>query len=102
MLEQYAAQYPAEAVVVERITQLVTNYADCFQRTCRPGHITGSAWVLSQDRSRLRWNCPPPSTGSCGMPGYSAAIVRRCRRAVPKKARFVPNSCMGVPQKVDI
>ena len=52
MLKQYSAKYPEESLVVEKINDLVTSYPDCFERTCHPGHITGSAWVLSQDRTQ--------------------------------------------------
>ena len=52
MLSRYAKKYPDEADVARRIERLVTAHADCFERTCRPGHITGSAWVLSHDRRR--------------------------------------------------
>jgi len=52
MLERYALQSPDELDVVRQITSLVNRCPDCFQRTCRPGHITGSAWVLSHDRKR--------------------------------------------------
>ena len=52
MLKQYAERFPNEANVADRIERLVTSRADCFERTCRPGHITGSAWVLSHDRRR--------------------------------------------------
>ncbi|MCG8450316.1 MAG: NUDIX hydrolase [Pirellulales bacterium] len=52
MLRRYSLRYPEEAAVVARINSLVESAPDCFQRTCRPGHITGSAWVLSHDRSR--------------------------------------------------
>ena len=38
--------------MVARIVDLVESHADCFLRTCRPGHITGAAWVLSSDRQR--------------------------------------------------
>jgi 8-oxo-dGTP pyrophosphatase MutT (NUDIX family) len=51
LLERYAQKYPDEVSVVEQVRQLVDNAPDCFQRTCRPGHITGSAWVLSADCS---------------------------------------------------
>jgi 8-oxo-dGTP pyrophosphatase MutT (NUDIX family) len=50
MLKQYAERCPDEANVARRIERLVVEHADCFERTCRPGHITGSAWVLSHDR----------------------------------------------------
>lgn len=52
LLTDYAAANPAEREVAARIESLVTNHADCFDRTCRPGHVTGSAWVLSADRRR--------------------------------------------------
>ena len=50
MLKRYAERYSDEADVADRIERLVISRADCFERTCRPGHITGSAWVLSHDR----------------------------------------------------
>jgi len=52
MLNRYVLQHPDEAEVAERIRQLVTNSPDCFERHCRPGHITASAWVLSYDQSQ--------------------------------------------------
>lgn len=52
MLARYELANPAEAAVVERIRALVTSAPDCFERSCRPGHITGSAWVVSHDRQQ--------------------------------------------------
>ncbi len=52
MLTRYLSQYPDEAKIVDQIRQFVAGSPDCFERTCRPGHVTGSAWVLSHDRSR--------------------------------------------------
>jgi len=52
LLERYASQYPDEVTVVEKVTRLVHACLDCFERQCRPGHITGSAWVLSHDRTQ--------------------------------------------------
>jgi len=52
MLEQYVLLHPDEADIAERIRQLVTSSPECFERHCRPGHVTASAWVLSHDRSR--------------------------------------------------
>jgi 8-oxo-dGTP pyrophosphatase MutT (NUDIX family) len=50
MLDTYVAKFPAEADVAARIRQLVGEHTDCFERTCRPGHITAAAWILSADR----------------------------------------------------
>src|SRR5262245_10301728 len=52
MLARYRATFPAEADVIDRISALVERHVDCFDRTCRPGHITGAAWILSADRRR--------------------------------------------------
>ena len=52
MLGKYLDLYPDEEDVVRRVCALVDSSPDCFLRSCRPGHITGSAWVLSHDRSR--------------------------------------------------
>lgn len=52
LLDRYAARYPDETIVTDRIRALVIEHPDCFERSCRPGHITGSAWVLSHDQTR--------------------------------------------------
>lgn len=52
MLECYRHAFPSEGDVVDRIVSLVEAHADCFERTCRPGHITGAAWIVSADRRR--------------------------------------------------
>jgi len=52
MLARYSERNPAEANVVDRIRALVESRVDCFERTCRPGHITGAAWILASDRRR--------------------------------------------------
>jgi 8-oxo-dGTP pyrophosphatase MutT (NUDIX family) len=52
MLGRYQRVFPDEAAVVDRICELVESHADCFDRACRPGHITGAAWIISADRRR--------------------------------------------------
>ncbi len=52
MLDCYRRAHPGELDVVDRIVELVRGHVDCFERTCRPGHITGAAWILSSDRRR--------------------------------------------------
>lgn len=52
MLARYRQANASEAAVVERMCALIERHADCFERTCRPGHITGAAWILSADRRR--------------------------------------------------
>ena len=45
-IERYADKYPAERETVERFQNFIAAHEDCFERSCVPGHITGSAWVL--------------------------------------------------------
>jgi 8-oxo-dGTP pyrophosphatase MutT (NUDIX family) len=52
MLARYRQAFPGEGAVVDRICELVATHADCFDRHCRPGHITAAAWILSPDRRR--------------------------------------------------
>lgn len=54
LLQRHAAQPGADAVLVRRFVSFVQGHADCLLRTCAPGHVTASAWILSADgRSRL-------------------------------------------------
>ncbi|HEX6961284.1 MAG TPA: NUDIX hydrolase [Lacipirellula sp.] len=53
MLDRYAARYPDECDVAERIRRLVVDHADCFDRVCRPGHVTASSWVTTPERDRV-------------------------------------------------
>jgi 8-oxo-dGTP pyrophosphatase MutT (NUDIX family) len=52
ILARYRRAFPGESPVVDRICALVESHRDCFQRNCRPGHITGAAWILSPNRRR--------------------------------------------------
>lgn len=53
MLDAYARRFPAEVDVAARFAAFVRAHADCFERACVPGHVTGSAWVVSDDRTRF-------------------------------------------------
>jgi 8-oxo-dGTP pyrophosphatase MutT (NUDIX family) len=52
-LERYLVRHPRERATVERTLAFVRAQPDCFERTCLPGHITASAWILSHDRSHF-------------------------------------------------
>jgi 8-oxo-dGTP pyrophosphatase MutT (NUDIX family) len=41
-----------EAEMVAETIRFVQAHADCFHRSCAPGHLTGSAWIVSPDRTR--------------------------------------------------
>ena len=53
LLADYARRFPAERDVAARFTEFVRVHPDCFERTCVPGHVTGSAWIVSHDRRRF-------------------------------------------------
>jgi 8-oxo-dGTP pyrophosphatase MutT (NUDIX family) len=49
-LARYLARHPDERIAVDHVIQFVRANPDCFERSCVPGHVTGSAWILSPDR----------------------------------------------------
>jgi 8-oxo-dGTP pyrophosphatase MutT (NUDIX family) len=51
MLDRYTRAWPAEVRVVARFRDLVERRPDCFERSCLPGHVTASAFVVSADRA---------------------------------------------------
>ena len=47
-IRHYSTSYPDEASFVNKFLQLLT-HPDAFQRAHLPGHITGSAFIVSED-----------------------------------------------------
>lgn len=41
-----------EAAMTGEIIRFADAHPDCLLRTCAPGHLTGSAWIVSPDRKR--------------------------------------------------
>ncbi|HEY5078691.1 MAG TPA: NUDIX hydrolase [Opitutaceae bacterium] len=41
-----------ESAALEQTIAFVGAHEDCLLRTCAPGHLTGSAWIVSADRKR--------------------------------------------------
>jgi 8-oxo-dGTP pyrophosphatase MutT (NUDIX family) len=54
LLRRHAARVedPHEAAMVAETIAFVEANADCLQRVCVPGHLTGSAWVIDPTRTR--------------------------------------------------
>ncbi|MFO0983648.1 MAG: NUDIX hydrolase [Planctomycetota bacterium] len=50
LLDRYTERYPDEQAMAARVRALVSAHRDCFARSCLPGHITASAWIVSSDR----------------------------------------------------
>ncbi len=53
LLARYRAAHPDERACVDRVRALVETQRNCFERSCFPGHITASAWLLSPDGKRF-------------------------------------------------
>ena len=53
ILERYGVVHPGESVCVGQVRSLVESQPDCFERSCLPGHVTASAWILSPDRTKV-------------------------------------------------
>lgn len=47
LLQRYALAWPGEADLAARFAHFVDEHDDCLLRTCAPGHVTASAWILS-------------------------------------------------------
>ena len=53
-LDGYLARHPDERDAVARTRDLLLHEPRCFERDCwRPGHITGSAWLVDAAGSRV-------------------------------------------------
>ena len=52
-LARYRERHPEEAETAERLADFVRSTPDCFQRTHLAGHVTGSALVVNQARTRV-------------------------------------------------
>lgn len=53
LLNNHSTRFMDEAGFVARARAFVETNADCFHRDHWPAHVTGSAWVVSPDRSRV-------------------------------------------------
>jgi 8-oxo-dGTP pyrophosphatase MutT (NUDIX family) len=53
LLRRYEVEHPDEHECISRVVSLVTQHADCFDRSCLPGHITASVWIASADRQHF-------------------------------------------------
>lgn len=52
LLEQYKTPFPEEIHFRELFFELISHFPDCFERTCMPGHITGSAWIINTSKTK--------------------------------------------------
>ena len=53
LLDRYAERFPQDRERSGAIRRFVESHADCFERSCRDGHVTGSAWIVSRDGEQV-------------------------------------------------
>ena len=52
LLHRFGARDAAAAAIARRFLEFVDARPDCLCRSCAPGHITASAWIVSADGSQ--------------------------------------------------
>ena len=52
-LAAYREAHPLETETIDRFTAFIRANPDCFERSLPEGHVTGSAWIVEPDGSRV-------------------------------------------------
>jgi 8-oxo-dGTP pyrophosphatase MutT (NUDIX family) len=53
LLLDYRRRHPAESATIDRFEAFIGSEPRCFQRNCWAGHVTGSAWIVNQQRTHV-------------------------------------------------
>ncbi|GAB2538636.1 NUDIX hydrolase [Spirosoma aerophilum] len=86
LLQQHHPADETEQAMTQATIQFVRTQPDCFERSLRVGHITGSAWITSPDRQQVllihhrkldRWL--QPGGHADGDPDVSAVALREAQ-----------------------
>ena len=52
-LALYLARHPQESETIGRFTEFVRTRPECFERSLLEGHVTGSAWIVDESRTKV-------------------------------------------------
>jgi len=52
-LGQYKTEYKEERLFIPRFCSLLNNFPDCYKRSLKTGHMTGSAWIIDENASAV-------------------------------------------------
>lgn len=110
LLARHVAKRPGDAEIAGRVAGFVLTHPDCFERSCREGHITASAWILSPDHRQVllthhrkldRWL---QLGGHCdGERDPREAALREAREESGlERFRFLPDAADPLPLDLDI
>ena len=53
LLDRYRAAMPEDEPTAGLFREFASVYADCLERSCVPGHLTGSAWLVERSGQRV-------------------------------------------------
>lgn len=53
LLEVYKNKYPGEREILRSFIHFVRDNISCFERSLAKGHVTGSAWLVNRDHSKI-------------------------------------------------
>lgn len=53
LLDAARTRHPEDSERIDPIVRFVRSHADCFERSCLPGHVTGSAWIVSPNQQEV-------------------------------------------------
>lgn len=53
LLADYRQQHPLEISAADELTTFVQRNVDCFERSLLCGHVTGSAWLVSNNNNSV-------------------------------------------------
>jgi 8-oxo-dGTP pyrophosphatase MutT (NUDIX family) len=86
LLDRFSTEYPTQSQVAAEFRCFVEMQPDCFERTCAPGHVTGSAWLLHPEHPEVllthhrklnRWLQPGGHADGC--PDVLAVAMREAQ-----------------------
>jgi 8-oxo-dGTP pyrophosphatase MutT (NUDIX family) len=109
LLAAHRARWPEDAGRVDAVVAFVRAHPDCFERACLPGHVTGSAWIVSADRGSVllthhrklgRWL--QVGGHADGDPDPLRVALREAEEESGLAALTVPPEAGGLPLDVDV
>jgi 8-oxo-dGTP pyrophosphatase MutT (NUDIX family) len=109
LLHQHTPADPNEQAMTQATIAFVEQHPDCFERSLLIGHITGSAWIVSPDRTHTllihhrkldRWL--QPGGHADGDPDVAAVALREAQEETGLTSLKLIASADGAPAIFDV